>query len=338
VSAESIGGIFGITREQLDRFQLSYLGEQEPIPEETDLVDAIYQQYRQRRWYIGQLVLNLNFDLVSTLAAFDEYLSLSYKRFEQLGFVKGEELDFVGNIVEELAALDRLPLLTVFNLLEWCSHLETTIKGGMGDAPKSSSEPFRAFVSRIVLMSNRMIDRLDQATPQIGVEEGDRPLCLEVRFRQKPELSVPDLLNSINQPSALAITQQAKLIEARASSYVEIVLTTLFSVIALQTFIYLINGCVIQLTELKQRIRMLTRKTAPKSYVQLALSNTQHASPLILSALPGLLAHAKGLPWLKVPFLGGYTPTNLTKLTEVDCGEAAPVVEVEQAPVKGSTD
>src|SRR5205807_979092 len=127
VSAESIGGIFGITREQLGQFKLSYLGEQEQIPEETDLVDAIYQQYQQRKWYIGQLVLNLNFDLVSTLAAFDEYLALSYKRFRELGFVKGEELDFVGNIVEELAALNRLPLLSVFSLLEWCSHLEEAI-------------------------------------------------------------------------------------------------------------------------------------------------------------------------------------------------------------------
>lgn len=329
VSAESIGGILGVTREQLDQFKLSYLGEQEPIPEGADLVESIYQQYRQRKWYLGQLVLSLNFNLVSTLAAFDAYLALSYKRFTELGFVKGEELDFVGNIVEELAALDRFPLLTAFNLLEWCSLLEAAIKEKEGESPTSSSDPFRAFVSRMVLVSNRLMDRLDQATPQVGLEEGDRSLCIEVMFDRKPVLSVPDLINSINRPSALGIVQQAQLIQARTGSYIEIVFTTLFSAIALQTFLYLINGCVIQLTELKQRTKTLARKRAPRSYVQQALSGTQHASPLILSVLPGLLAHAKGLPWLKDPFLGGYSSTNLTSLSEVDCGDISSVIEME---------
>jgi uncharacterized protein YjbI with pentapeptide repeats len=337
ISAEYIGGIFGITREQLDQFNMSYMGEQQPIPEDTDLVKSIYEQYWQRKWYLGQLVLNLNFNLVSTLAAFDEYMSQSYKRFAELGFIKGEELEFVGNILEELASLNRLPLLTAFNVLDWCSSLEAAVKQRDEEFPKSSSVLFRAFVSRVVLLSNSLMDKLDQAMPEIGLEEGDRPLCVEVRFDLKPEFSLPDMLNSINRSSALAVAQPSRLIEARNGSYIEIVLTTLFSIIALQTFLYLINGCVIQLTELKQRIKTLARKRAPQSYVQLAISNKQHASPLILSVLPSLLAHAKGLGWLKAPSLGGYLGTNVKSLCEVDCGDVSSVRDMKRSSPKGST-
>lgn len=336
ISAEYLGGIFGITQKQLYQFDMSYMGEQQPIPEDGDLVKAIYAQYWQRKWYLGQLVLNLNFNLVSTLAAFDLYLSQSYKRFTELGFIKGEELEFVGNILEELASFERLPLLTAFNVLDWCSTLEAAIKERDGESPKSSSDPFRAFVSRLVLISNRLMDRLDQAIPEIALDEGDRTLCVEVRFDQKPLVSLPDLLNSTHQPSALAPTQPSRLIQAREGSYIEIVLTTLFSIVALQVFLYLINGCVIELTELKQRVKMLARKRAPLSYVQQALSNTQHASPLVLSVLPGLLAHAKGLPWLKETSLGGYLSTNVKSLCEVDCGDVSSVIEMDH-PAPGDS-
>ena len=187
-------------------------------------------------------------------------------------------------------------------------------------------------------LPNSLMDKLDQAMPEIGLEEGDRPLCVEVRFDRKPEFSLPDVLNSINGSSALATAQPSRLIEARNGSYIEIVLTTLFSLIALQAFLYLINGCVIQLTELKQRVKTLARKRAPRSYVQLAISNQQHASPLILSILPGLLAHARGLGWLKDPSLGGYLGTNVKSLCEVDCGDVSSVRDVKRPYPEGPTE
>lgn len=332
LSAECVGGIFGITREQLDQAKIFYLGEQEPVPPDSDLLKLIYEQYLQRKWYIGQLVLNLNFDLVSTLAAFDAYLSLSYKRFAEFEFAKGDELEFIGDLLEELAFLNRLPLLTLLNTLEWCTALESKIKQGNRDSHESLGDPFRAFVSRVVLLTNSLLDKLDRAMPEIRVEESDRPICIKVTFDQKPILSLPELLNTINSSSPLGLAQRSHLIRVEQGSYVEIVLTTLFSIVALQVFLYLINGCVIQLTELKERTKTLARKRAPKSYVELALSNTQHGSPLVLSILPGLLAHAKGLPWLKGASLGGYLASNLKSLREVECGDASSASSAQFSP------
>jgi hypothetical protein len=324
ISAECIGGIFGIDREQLNGIKISYLGEHEPVPSDSDVLRLLYAQYLQRKWYIGQLVLNLNFDLISTISAFDNYLSVSYKRFAEFGFAKGDEVEFVGDLLEELAGREKLPLLTALNVLDWCTALEAAMEHGGLDEGESSGDPFRAFVSRVVLLTNRLLDKLDRAIPEIHVTESDRAACIEATFEQKPEQPLFETLNLINTSSPLGIAQRSYLIRAGSGSYVEVILTTLFSVVALQMFLYLINGCVIQLTELKQRTKTLARKRAPKSYVDLALSNTQPASPLVLSVLPGLLAQVKGLPWLKHASLGGYLASNFKSINEVECGNPSP--------------
>jgi len=323
ISAECIGGIFGISRGQLNGLNISYLGENEPVPPDSDLLRLLYEQYVQRKWFIGQLVLNLNSELVSTIAAFDRYFSLSYERFAEFGFAKGDELEFVGDLLEELAFRERLPLLTALNVLDWCTALESVMKEGGLESAESSGDPFHTFVSRVVLLTNKLLDKLDRAMPQIHVGEGDRTVCIAATFEQKPERPLSDILNLINSSSPLGITQETELIRAGDGSYVEVVLTTLFSVVALQIFFYLINGCVIQLTELKQRVKTLARKKAPKTYVELALSNTQPSSPLILSVLPGLLTQVKGLTWLKQASMGGYVASNFELLQEVECSNVS---------------
>ena len=102
----------------------------------------------------------------------------------------------------------------------------------------------------------------------------------------------------------------------------DIVLTTLLSVIGLQIFLFLINGCIIQLTELKHRVKVLGRKEPPKSYKDLALSSNQQPSPIILTMLGGLTEYAKSLGWLKSPSLSGYSAPNIKALEEVKCEDA----------------
>jgi uncharacterized protein YjbI with pentapeptide repeats len=331
ISAECIGGVFGISREQLKMLNISYLGEHEPVPADSDLLRLLYEQYVERKWFIGQLVMNVSFELISTISAFDRYLSLSYARFAEFGFAKGDELEFVGDLLEELAFREKLPLLTALNVLDWCTALESVMKDRGLDSTENSGDPFHSFVSRVALLTNKLLDRLDRAVPEIHIHESDRLLCIAATFEQKPETSLSETLNLINKSSPLGITQTSQLIRVEQGSYVEVILTTLFSIVALQIFLYLINGCVIQLTELKQRLKMLVRKNAPKTYVELALSNTQPGSPLILSLLPALLAQVKGLAWLKEASMGGYVASNIRSLREIEYTSEVPEETPEQS-------
>lgn len=319
INAESIGSIFGLTWEQLSQADMVYLGEEEPIPPDVDILSLISEEYRKRNWHIGQLVLDVNFGLRPAISAFDIYLNQSYARFAELGFAKGEELEFLGDLLEELAVLERLPLLTVLNLLEWCTALESAIKQNHPDIPERSGDPLRTLASRAALLTNTLLDKLNSYFPSEEFNENDRSLCIKATFNEKPTLSLTELLNSISTASNLNIIQESRLIRVENGSYIEYVWTTLFTLYAFRIFLFLVNGCLIQLTEMKQRTRVLLRKNAPKSYVDKALSPVQQASPVMLTILRDLTTYAKSLPALKDSSLSGYIDTNIKSLEEIEC-------------------
>jgi hypothetical protein len=322
INAESIGAIFGLTREQLAQADMVYLGEEEPIPPGTDILSLISEEYHRRKWHIGQLVLAVNFGLASTINAFDDYLSLSYKRFTEFGFAKGEELEFLGDLLQELAFLERLPLLTALNVLEWCTALEAAIIQSNLNQPESAGDSLRTLASRVAILTNALLDRLDNSLPQVESGENDRRLCIKATFQEKPALPLADFLNSLASTSALDAAPKSHLVRVEKGSYVEIVITTISTIIAFQVVLFLINGCVIQLTELKHRAKVLARKKAPRNYRNLVLSTSQQASPLMLSILPILVGHVKSLPWLKDQSLSGYKTSNIKSLQEVQCEDS----------------
>ena len=321
INAESVGAIFGLTREQLSQADMIYLGKEEPIPPGSDVLHLITEEYRQRKWYMGQLVLAVNFNLEPTLIAFQKYLSRTYERFAEFGFAKGEELEFLGDLLQELAFLDRLPLLTALNILEWCTDLELVIRQNNPDLPEKSWDSLRTLASRVSLLTNSLLDRMDRNLPEIESGENDRSLCVRATFFEEPSLPLTELLNTITVAANLNPAHNSSLFRVEKGSYVEIVYTTLLSIFALKIFLFLVNGCIIQLTEMKHRAKVLARESAPKSYKDLALSPVQQTSPVILSILSSLTEFAKVLPALKSPSLAGYLTSNLKSFEEVECEE-----------------
>jgi len=321
INAESVGAIFGLTREQLSQANMIYLGNEEPIPPDADIVSLIFEEYRKRRWYMGQLVLAINYNLEPILVAFQKYLSRTRERFAEFGFAKGEELEFLGDLLQELAFLDRLPLLTTFNILEWCTDLESIIRQSNPDLPEKSWDSLRTLASRVSLLTSTLLDRMDRNLPEIESGENDKPLCVRATFYEKPSLPFTELLNLITVAANLNTAHKSSLVRAEKGSYVEIVYTTLLSIYALKIFLFLVNGCIIQLTEMKHRAKVLARVSAPKSYKDLTLSPSQQTSPMILSMLSSLAEYAKVLPALKSPSLSGYLTSNLKSFEEVECEE-----------------
>lgn len=316
LSAESFGAMLGLTSEQLSAAKLVYLGVEDS--NSYELIKLLFEEYGKRRWYIGQLVLALNFQVASVVNAFDAYLLLSKERFIEFGFASGEELEFLGDILQEYALFERLPFLSLLNVLDWCTELDQAVKGNNEPLSESSGDSLSTLVSRAVLLSNTLLDKLDAASPRLQSSEEDQPLCVNVNFNRRPDIPLTGLLNSL----ALEVTTAAHKsyrISFKLGSYSEVIFTTLFTLMAFQAFLFLVNGCIIQLTELKHRAKVLARRKAPKSYSELALSPVQSASPVVLSVLSGLTSYAKSLGWIRNADLSGYGPSNITSVKEVEC-------------------
>jgi len=314
LNAESIGGLFGLTLKQVREAKLVFLGKQEPIPSDADVIALASAEYSKRRWYVGELVLALNFGLLSVVGAVEKYLSSAYPRFVEMGFAKGDEVQFVGDILEELANLDKLPLLGLMNVLEWCAALETAVAARGEVKGESSDDALRTLAGRASLIVGRQLNKLENAISRPVLPKDDADVILEATFHYEPSIALYKLMNSINAFSALKISHKNGLVRAEAGSYREIVSTTVFSVFALQLFLFLVNGCVIQLTELKQRVKVLARKKGPRTYRELALIPTQQTTPVVLRTLQELSRFAKGVPWLPQASLGGFDASNIQKL------------------------
>jgi uncharacterized protein YjbI with pentapeptide repeats len=319
INAESIGAIFGLRRDQLEQLQIIYLGEKQAVPAGADIVELISEEYRRRAWYIGQLVIEINFSLAATMTAFESYMQRSHSRFVELGFAKGEELDFLGDVLQELDSLGRLPLLTALDLIEWCTALESEIIQKHAYQRERLEDPLHTFISRITIIANSLLDKLDASIPREVFEEPNRSLCVKAVFNKKPLLPFVNLLNWINSIPALGITERSRVLGASSGSYIEVVYTTLLTIYALKMYLFYVNGCLIQLTEMKVRIDVLLAKKPPKSYLELARSPAQQILPTVKALLPAFAEQAKSLASSDKPLLSGYDITNVESVTEVEC-------------------
>ena len=310
INAESIGAMFGLTRDQVQSSKLVYLGKEQTVPPEIDVTEVVSQEYRKRRWYIGELVLALNFDLLSAVGAFKTYWSKSRPRFSEMGFAKGDEIQFIGDILEELSSREKLPLLALMNTLESCSALTSEFKVRNRPSSASADDAIRTLAGRASLLAGLSLNRLDDGIPELASAKEDVPLLLNATFKERPAITVSELLNSI-AASSFDVVEKSCLIRSEAGSYREVVSTTLFSVVALQIFLFLINGCIVQVTELKHRMKILMRKRDSKQYRELALIPRQETAPAVLHAVQELAKYAKGLNWLSDPSLNGLRADNL---------------------------
>lgn len=320
INAESIGAIFGLTQNDIQTVGLIYLGEVEPVPPGSDVAEMLATQYELRRWYIGELVLALNFGISSTIDAFGVYLRRSHQRFLEMGFAKGDEIQFLGDILEELTLRERLPLLSATDVLRWCGELEAELAQCGHASSSDSTTGIRRLYARVNLLTYGLLERLENELPAIQAPLDEAELEIRATFQEEPAVPLHQLLNDIGIASRLQITQTTRLLRTTSGSYVEVVYTSLFTVVALQAFLFLINGCVIQLTELKHRLRVLGRRTPAKAYQDLSITPAQQASPLVLSVLQGLMQYAKSATWLKGVTLGGFSASNIQSIASV--GEA----------------
>lgn len=308
MNADSIGAILGLTTEQIGHLSLMFLGKIESSPDTSRIVPLLLEEYSRRKWHLHCLVLRLNCQLAAPLVAIRSYLDLVRRRYSLLGFAKGDELDFFGSILKELSTQNRLPLLVLTEVVQWCVDLQehfTALSHG------SEDRAIATLSSTARLLYYELIDRLDACVLPLEGDDLQHAIRLSVTFDQKPGILVHDLLASLQDAAELPTHHPPRFLGDRSGSYTEIVATTVFSVVALQVFLFLVNGCVIQLTELKHRLKVFAGKQSAGSYSKIALHPTQKASPLLLSLLSGLTQHAKGLGWLSNPDLSGYDSANI---------------------------
>jgi uncharacterized protein YjbI with pentapeptide repeats len=317
INAESLGLVYGLTLDNVIGMGLIHLGADENLDVTADVIPSLVDTYRLRRWHLGVAVMRLNFGLTSNVYALSEYLNTVREVGHTGGIIKRDELRFLGTILSDLEKSERLPLMSWIAATELIAELADGI-GRSSPESDHAGESLRALAGRLYSTGAEALGRFDQQRLQLASADRDETVRLVLRFEHRPEISLWEMLNMASAMSGFPVAHESELLDQRSGSYVEVVRTTLLSAAALQMFLFLLNGCVVQLTELRARTAALTRKKIPQPYALLATQQRQQLPPFLSAAIHALAGKMGLVKWLVDPKLKGYSPTNLLdgKLTD----------------------
>jgi uncharacterized protein YjbI with pentapeptide repeats len=306
MNAESLGMTFGLTREDIKNLNLVFLGQAQTPPNDFDIIDLLLDSYTSRGWVLGLTIMRLNFGLTSIVYALREYFRSFFALAREGRIIKSEEIQFLSDIMSELRTRERLPFLNVIETIEESSNLLSALEGTDSVDPRTEESVVR-MSNALFLSMHQMLDDFNSIRVKVDEEFTDRPAELTLKFTQRPEIPVSQLISSIVTASGLPAMGETFTMETREGSFIEILCTTVYSVVGLQIFLFLLNGCLIQVTELKARIQVLSRRRLPSAYLKNASTPNHEMPRYLVKPLQSIIGYVAHLEWLSEPKLKGFS-------------------------------
>lgn len=311
IAAESVGMTYGLTREDIRRLQLVYLGQDEEVPSSVDPVPPLVEAYQRRRWHLGVMLISMSFGLSSTAYAIREYLQTVQGRASTGVAFKRDDLLFFVTVLEELAREEALPLMSCVDVIETVSRLATDIEASPRPDNAHLASTLHLVSSKTMLVMESMIERFEARRLQLDSNADDESERVVFVFQEKPEIPVAALLNQIGPVSGFPVRHESQTLVTRVGSYEELVSTTLFTMLSFQVFLYLVNGCIVQLDEMKRTLSGLTHTSSLSRHARSPLQPRQSLANFLLVPMRKLLAYALSMPWFKDAKLNGFSKANL---------------------------
>jgi uncharacterized membrane protein len=274
INVESIGAVYGISESDLLQFGLIYLGQ--PVVDVVaakGLLDATENEYYKRRWQFMRDMLRLNFRRVPAVVGLDACLkSLIWPASVGVP-LKTSDISFLEMVTEELFLREELPGFVALTLPE-------RIKGFLDDAAihqVSSKQTLllRQLASRLRMNLMEMLRSLKEVLERLRVEGKDRRITAKLVFVAKPKLDVAEFMGFLAKAPGLEVRGRTSLVSEAMGSYEVVLETSLMTLVALQVALWLLNGCVVQIIELKSRLRIVSQKRLPKVIRERALLQDQ---------------------------------------------------------------
>jgi uncharacterized protein YjbI with pentapeptide repeats len=315
LNVESVGMLYGITLENLKSFHFIYLGKHQEAPEPELVLQAISDEYETRGWHFGLTVIRLNFNTTSALYALRAYFTVFWRQASGGMLPHRDELDFLGVVLHELESETRLPLLACVDLVELVWKVLQLWENESAIEKKHAFAALQRFSVESIMTTNRLIDQLNDQRLQLEHVKTDETIVAKVRFSDPPSFAISEFMTDVAYVSEIGVSRSTHAITQFTGSYIEIVETTLLSLVALQTALFLLNGCLIQLTELKHRVNVMKSDQPPPQYLTRVLSARQEIPPVVQAMLDHLIGYLRNSEILRDPHLKGLSEKNFSDVT-----------------------
>jgi uncharacterized protein YjbI with pentapeptide repeats len=261
VNAESIGSLFGFSERDLLSCNFVYLGQDViGIKAARGLVQSLEADYRGRRWYFMAEVLRLNLNSDPPAISLDACLQAVLWPASMGSPIKTGDISFLEMIILELSRRRELPALAALTFPDRIRNF--LHQAGRDDHERSDQLKLQQLANRL---QGIFLGMLQELTGEIIPLTGrDRRTLAKLTFEKEPSLNVSKFVGEVGRASGLSIHGTTRVIREESGSYLLFLQTTLVSLAALQTALWLLNGCVAQIIEMKARVRLIKRKQLPK--------------------------------------------------------------------------
>jgi uncharacterized protein YjbI with pentapeptide repeats len=300
INAESIGTCFGVTEKDLRGFDLIHLGKNVySAGELPDIVEALEQEYLTRKWLFALAIVHLNFGRRPILTAIKEILETLLMPLVLNAPIRRDDCIFFRTIVRELSDQERLPVLSCVEIIEKINDVISS-----HSLEENTFQTLKAIVADTRELLQEMLNQFEEKSLlSRRVLENDVPCTARFTFEAEPTGDLTELLNLAGKSSGLEISGLTVLKRIEHGSFVGVVTTTIFTVAAFQIVLFLVNGCVFQISELRARVQTLFAPTVPKQFKRRALSPPQEMPKWMAGPMQALVAS----------FLKGALPTDIDK-------------------------
>ena len=311
INAESIGSLYGISIEDLLSFELVYLGQTVVNIEATKgLLDSLETDYEQRRWFFMRDVLRLNFGRAPRSTALDACLKSVLWPASLGAPLKVGDIAFLEMIIVEMRRLRVLPALTTITFPDKIQKFK-----GQNVAESFERNDMRKLQQLASRLQGILLEMLQQLTSDTECLVGrDKSVIATLFFTEKPGFDVVKFLRTVASASGLRIRSVTQALREESGSYLLIVQTTLATLAALQTALWLLNGCVAQVIELKTRFQVVAQKRPPKVIRDRVLLPDQKVPKWMAVTVQGIFAKLTGDPSRLQQIAYGLTPDNFQKI------------------------
>jgi uncharacterized protein YjbI with pentapeptide repeats len=316
INAESIGALFGITEQDLACFKLIYLGQKTSHNAHgEDLFTALNREYERRRWVFMQAVLRLNFGRVARITGLNECLSAVLWPASLGAPLKTADIAFLEMIVLDLFSHEKLPALNAVLIPEAIQNfLDATTADAIG---RPAALMLQQLASRINMLLLDLFNRYSAETMLCG--EDDRQLHATLVFMRRPKCNVVAFINEVALASGLPIRSETVTLKEESGSYLLYVQTTLITLGALQTALWLLNGCATQVIEMKSRLQIIAQKRPPKVIRNRVLLAEQTVPRWMVLVIQGIVTKITGSPTALNQVAADLSQDNLQRI-EVENG------------------
>ena len=316
-STECIGYTYGISLADLSSSELTYLGQAQDKPQESDLADALLANYLERRWFVGACALELNFRRLSPALSLRNLVSRLGPDAVKNKRVDWDELQFLTLILQRLYSEMRLPLVGLWPLFRFAQDSFATLQDEFPASRSFASAP-QLVVARLEKLLDDTLDEIGQMT--LSDTGYDTWLELTLQFVARPAAS----LNKILPRKIFALyginQSEMVLVSAKSGSWAEVWQLTAGALATIQLSLVAVNGMMGQLVKLGKKTQQISdlfrrKKAQPKSGARRKSRKkaTRPGKELAMSTLVASLVDQKHVLAGKVPNLSDQSLARLDR-------------------------